>query len=217
MKEKLLKKVLILEDHKDAQIWLSEAVELAYGENVKITVIDRIIAVNSFLSESRYDLFLVDLNLPDGSGIDAINHAKKIDHQLTCIVTTIYSSDSHLYPSLRAGASGYILKDETKESIAEMLKNIEKNIPAISAEIAEKLLSYFHQSEPSSAQPNFTAREQETLSYIAEGCSVKHCASSMNISHHTVSGYVKEIYKKLGVSSRSELTREAMRKGILKR
>lgn len=217
MKEKLLKKVLILEDHEDAQTWLSDAVKLAYGEDVEITVIDRIIALNAVLSESRYDLFLVDLNLPDGSGIDAIDYAKKIDHQLTCIVTTIYSSDSHLYPSLRAGASGYILKDETKESIAQMLKNIEKNIPAISAEIAEKLLSYFHQPEPSSAQPNFTEREQETLAYIAKGYSVKYCASSMNISHHTVSGYVKEIYRKLGVSSRSELTSEVIRKGILKR
>ena len=168
------------------------------------------------IKNKLFDLFLVDLNLPDGNGHEALSYAKGLYPELVCIVTTIYSDDSHLFPALRAGSSGYILKDESKQTIAYMLSNVERNIPAISSEVAQRILSYFHEPTLLEEQNNLTEREQETLSIIARGLSVKACAGMMKISPHTVSGYVKEIYRKLGVSSRAELTSEAMRMGMLK-
>lgn len=210
------KKVLLLEDHLEAQSWLSEALIMAYGAETTIEIASTIADAKTKLNITMFDLFLVDLNLPDGNGHDALAFAKQIQPDLNCVVTTIYSDDSHLFPALRSGSSGYILKDESKENIATMLSNIERNIPAISSEVALRILSHFHEPTLHTEHSKLTEREQETLTLIAKGLSVKDCASMMDISHHTVSGYVKEIYRKLGISSRAELTSEAMRMGLLK-
>lgn len=210
------KRILILEDHAEAQVWLSDAIGLAYGVDVDIRITETITEARIQIKNNQFDLFLVDLNLPDGNGHEALSYAKALYPDLICVVTTIYSDDSHLFPALRAGSSGYILKDDSKKTIANMLSNIEKNIPAISSEVAQRILSYFHEPTLLTEQSGLTEREQETLSLIARGLSVKDCAAMMEISHHTVSGYVKEIYRKLGVSSRAELTGEAMRMGIFK-
>lgn len=207
-------KVLLLEDHVDAQLWLTDAVLMAYGSHVEITLSESVAAAKSHLENKIFDLFLVDLNLPDGTGHEALMYAKKLNPNLVCIVTTIYSDDMHLFPALRAGASGYILKDESKRNITQMLKDIHKGIPAISADVAKKILSYFHKSSTTAELSLLTEREKEALSLVVSGLSVKECATLMSISYHTVSGYIKEIYRKLGVSSRAEMTLEAIRAGI---
>jgi len=213
---KITNAVLLLEDHLEAQTWLSKALVMAYGPTISITIADTIAEAKTKLKGERFDLFLVDLNLPDGNGHEALSFAKSLYPTLTCVVTTIYSDDAHLFPALRAGSSGYILKDESKENIAQMLGNIELNIPAISSEVALRILSHFHEPTFQAEHNSLTEREQETLSLVAKGLSVKDCANVMAISHHTVSGYIKEIYRKLGISSRAELTSEAMRMGLLK-
>ncbi len=210
------KKILILEDHVDAQAWLNDAVLMAYTNEVDVILSASIAEACHNILNQTFDLFLVDLNLPDGNGIDALLYAKKLYPDLPCVVSTIYSDDAHLFPALRAGAAGYILKDESKEAIARMLKNLNKGIPAISSEVAKNILGYFHQPLATAEHTPLTERERETLSYIAKGSSVKECATLMAISHHTVQGYVKEIYHKLGVSSRAEMTNKAIQAGLLR-
>jgi DNA-binding NarL/FixJ family response regulator len=207
-------KILLLEDHIDAQAWLTDAVVLAYGSCAEVTLSESIAAAKSHLEKTMFDLFLVDLNLPDGSGHEALIYAKNLRPDLACIVTTIYSDDMHLFPALKAGATGYILKDESKSNIAQMLKGAHNGMPAISAEVAKRILSYFHEPSTSAKLSLLTEREREVLSLAVRGLSVKECAALMSISYHTVSGYIKEIYRKLGVSSRAEMTFEAIRTGI---
>lgn len=212
---KKINRILILEDHKDAQIWLKDATLLAFGSEVKITIRETVAEAKSVLLEQELDLFLVDLNLPDGSGHEVLLLAQSERPHLICVVTTIYSDDAHIFPALHAGASGYILKDESKENIAEMLRNIPNDVPAISNQISQKMISHFHKLPVEKQLSQLTEREQEALAYLSKGLSVKECAVAMDISHHTVSGYVKELYRKLNVSSRAELTQRAMRAGML--
>ncbi len=209
------KQVLILEDHIDAQTWLGDAVLMAYENRAEVTLSASVAEAQHNIMKQAFDLFLVDLNLPDGSGLEALVQAKNLYPDLVCVVTTIYSDDSHLFSALRAGAAGYILKDESKAAIAEMLKKSDRGIPAISPEVAQKILCYFHQPSMVTKHVSLTERERETLSYIVKGSSVKECAILMAISHHTVQGYVKEIYHKLDVSSRAEMVSEALRTGLL--
>jgi len=210
-----IERILILEDHKDAQLWLKDACLLAFGSQVTIALRETVATAKTFLLEQELDLFLVDLNLPDGSGHETLLLAQSQRPKLICVVTTIYSDDAHIFPALHAGANGYILKDESKENIAEMLRNILNNVPAISNQISQKIISHFHKPPAQKQLSQLTEREQEALRYLSNGLSVKECALAMNISHHTVSGYVKELYRKLNVSSRAELTQEAMRAGML--
>lgn len=207
--------ILILEDHAEAQLWLSDAATMAFGNHTTIAIADTVAGAREHLEKTRFTLFLVDLHLPDGSGHEALIFARHKYPDLVCVIATIYADDAHLFPALRAGASGYLLKDETKDDIAGMLSNIEKGIPPLSASVAHRMMSHFHEPEILQAANQLTKREQETLSYIVKGISVKECAEMMGISPHTVSGYLKEIYRKLHVSSRAEVTREAIRLGIV--
>ena len=217
--------VLILEDHKDAQQWLSDAASIAFGDNTEVTITDTIEQVMAILETSAanqpvFDLFIVDLHLPDGSGIEAVIYAKKHHIDLPIVIATIYSDDDHLFSALSAGASGYLLKDEKKEDIAKMLSGIFNGVPALSAEIAQRLVAHFNQPGNPDAKdneniPGLTKRERESLHYIVKGFSIKECAELMEISPHTVAGYIKDIYKKLQVSSRAEVTAEAVRLGLV--
>jgi len=212
--------VLILEDHVDAQRWLSAAARMAFGDETEVTVADTIEQVCSILNERLFDLFIVDLHLPDGSGNEALIHAKSLYPKMPAVIATIYSDDGHLFPALSAGASGYLLKDDKKEDIAAMLSGILKGIPPLSAEIAQRLVTHFNQQHQSGGTeddvPKLTNRELESLRYIVKGFSIKECADLMQISPHTVSGYIKDIYKKLHVSSRAEVASEAVRLGLIK-
>ena len=207
--------ILMLEDHLEAQQWLSESATIAFGTSININIVDTIKGARSALEKQQFDLFLIDLHLPDGSGQDALLYARHLYPEMFCIIATIYSDDLHLFPALRAGASGYLLKDETKEDIAAMLSNINDGIPPLSSAIAQRMMSHFHEPDIIEEANKLTKREQETLSFLVKGLSVKECAKLMEISPHTVSSYLKEIYQKLHVSSRAEMTHEALRLGII--
>ncbi len=227
--------ILILEDHQGAQQWLSQAVRLAFRQDVQISLADSIEAVLTILDTECFDLFIVDLHLPDGSGNLALLRAKQNCPDMPCVVATIYSDEDHLYPALKAGADGYVLKDDSQEEIADMLKDIKNGKPPLSAEIAKRLLFHFRQPEQAAKektakantdrdasaasstpdpQHGLTPRETETLKYLVKGFSIRECAEFMGISPHTVSGHVKCIYKKWHVSSRAEVTAEAARLGL---
>lgn len=211
--------VLILEDHIGAQKWLSDAVRIAFGDKTGIIISDTVEQVCSILNKQSFDLFLIDLHLPDGSGNEALIYAKKRYPDMFAVITTIYSDDDHLFPALSAGASGYLLKDDEKEDIARMLAGILNGTPPLSPEIARRLMSHFKQLPEQGINtediPRLTRRELEALRYIVKGFSIKECAELMEISPHTVSGYIKDIYKKLQVSSRAEVTSEAVRLGLV--
>lgn len=211
--------VLILEDHIGAQKWLFDAIIIAFGNDNKITMTDCVKDAVSTLETNSFDLFIVDLHLPDGSGNEALILAKQLYPDMPSIVATIYSDDNHLFPALRAGATGYLLKDDSKENIANMLSGILNGVPPLSPEIATRLMSHFSEQQNTTTnkeeQPILTNRETESLQYIVKGFSIKECAKLMKISPHTVSGYIKDIYKKLHVSSRAEVTTEAARLGLI--
>ena len=210
--------ILILEDHKGAQQWLSDAAKQAFGDSVTIHIAETVKKSISLLDKRDFDLFIVDLHLPDGSGNKALIYAANKSPATTCVVATIYADESHLFPALQAGAKGYLLKDDSQETIAEMLAGVLSNRPPLSSEVASQLIGYFQQQrggEGTDVRPHLTQREQETLQYLVKGFSIRECADYMGISPHTVSGYVKDVYKKLHVSSRAEVTAEAVRLGLV--
>ena len=140
----MINHILLLEDHPDAQVWLSEALHLAFGQGIHIDTANNVKTSITLERKNTYDLILADLHLPDGSGIDLVKQAKINQPQCPCIVATIFSDNQHLFPALKAGADGYLLKDESKEDIASMLAGILEGKPPISASVAQQMLQHFH-------------------------------------------------------------------------
>jgi len=213
----MIEHILLLEDHPDAQVWLKGALHMAFGNSIHIDIAGTLTEGKAFEAKNPYHLIVADLHLPDGSGIELVGQAKSHQPDCFCVVATIFSDNQHLFPALQAGADGYLLKDESKEDIAKMLAGILDGKPPISSSVAQQMLHHFHQqtsTDEAKQEAGLSAREQEVLTYLAKGMSTKDCADLMDISYHTASDHIRNVYRKLGVNSRAEATLEAVRLGI---
>ena len=204
-------RALVVDDLESSRDWLSRALAKAFP-GIQIAVAASLAEAQMHVDASP-PLALIDLGLPDGSGIRLI---EKLHPQGTlCIVATVFDDDAHLFPALHAGAQGYVLKDQSTENLAEMLNGIAAGQPPLSPSIARRLLRHFQPAEPDISEPALTARETDVLRLIAKGHTVAEVGGLLGLSRHTAAGYLKDVYRKLSVSSRAEATLVATRRGLV--
>lgn len=210
-----MKSGLIIEDQPESTAWLTKAMVKSFPDIVIETAASLQEARDRLGAGCAPDIALVDLGLPDGSGIELIEDILRHSPATLCIVASIYNDDHHIFPALRAGARGYLLKDQPITSIVDALNGIYAGQPPLSPAIARRMLSYFQPSQPKPGHrpspvsqavpaPALTERETEVLRLIAKGMTQAETARLLGISVHTVAGYVKDLYRKLNVSSRAE-------------
>jgi DNA-binding NarL/FixJ family response regulator len=169
-------------------------------------------------SAVRLLLALIDLGLPDGCGVELVRELAAAEPDVPSVIMTIYGDDAHLFDALAAGARGYLLKEDEPELHAEILRRIERDEPPLSPKIARRLMAHFGKpAEAAKADPPaaLTSRERETLALLARGLTVAEAAAKLGLSAQTVAGYVKVIYQKLRVSNRAQVTREAVKLGLV--
>jgi len=180
----------------------------------------------ALLSARPADVLLVDLGLPDGSGIDLIRNAADRYDDMDIMVITVFGDERNVVQAIEAGASGYLLKDGETETIAQSILQLVGGGSPISPGIARYLLKRFQgpatglpASDSDRATPDFslTKREQEVLNLIAKGFRYDEIAGLLNLSAHTITSHIKNLYKKLAVHSRGEAVYEATRLGLLTR
>ena len=146
----------------------------------------------------------MDLELPDGKGNTFIQTLLESHPQCLCIVVTIYADEDHLLPSLNAGARGYILKDQSKHRIADMLRQAVAGELPLSPAAATMVLNHLTDPEEEVPDSPLTRRENDVLALVAVGSSTPEVANRLGISKYTVEDHLKQIYRKLDVSSRAE-------------
>jgi DNA-binding NarL/FixJ family response regulator len=179
------------------------------------------------LATHRPDVLLTDLQLPDGSGIDLIREVRQHHPGTQAMVITVFGDEHSVISSLEAGATGYLLKDGTSESIGDSILQLVAGGSPISPPIARHLLRRFQAtagSEPAkpappdatAEEPALTPREVEILRLIAKGFSFPEIARLLGISAHTVTTHVRHIYGKLEVNSRGEAVYEAVNQGLIR-
>lgn len=205
---------LIVEDNPDTQGWLVSCVNSAFPD-LTVCAVATIAAARTAMKEFDFDLALVDLGLPDGSGLEIIRELGSGAHPCYVVVATIYDDDKNLFTALKSGAKGYVLKDQDRDRIVSYLQGIQKNRPALSAASSQRLIDHFNSQGDARDVVNLTPREEDVICLIGKGYSVEDAASMLNLAPDTIKGYVKSIYTKLGVTNRSELTLEAIRLGII--
>jgi len=208
----LIKSGFILEDHAPTQAWLSKALLQAFP-GIDLSHAGSIQQAKNRLKRHNPDIALIDLALPDGSGIKIIELIRHQSDKTLIIVNTTFGDDEHLFAALQAGAQGYILKGQQPHQIIHQLQAAVTGKPALSSAIARRILAYF-QPVSTSSMP-LTSRQSEVLQLIAQGFKNREVAEMLNISIHTVSSYIKEIYSILGISSRSQATIEAGKRGLI--
>jgi DNA-binding NarL/FixJ family response regulator len=170
------------------------------------------------------DVMLVDLGLPDGSGLEVIAAVRASRPEAAVMVSTIFGDEQHVLAAIEAGAMGYLLKDLAAEALLEEVRSLHAGGSPINPMVARKLLlrqqrqgaaaAVAAPGDPEAAQA-LSAREQEVLRLVARGHTLDEVARQMGVSRHTVRTFVRRIYGKLQVSSRTQMVHVAMQRGWL--
>jgi DNA-binding NarL/FixJ family response regulator len=149
------------------------------------------------------EVVLMDLNLPDCSGAEVTAHLKSQLPDISVVILTVYNDADHIFKALRAGASGYLLKQATAGEILEAIADAHRGGAPMTSEIARKVIAAFHEPKPAPVATEALApREREILELVANGYANKEIADKLAITLSTVCWYLHEIYKKLHVQSR---------------
>jgi DNA-binding NarL/FixJ family response regulator len=172
-------------------------------------------------TEMMPDVVLMDVQMPRGSGIEATQQIKELVPSTNILMLTISEEEADLYDSLKAGATGYLLKDVAIEEVVDAIRSVHAGQARISPSMASKLISEFatmskkSEERPSAAQPRLTDREMEVLRLVAKGRNNRDIAKELFISENTVKNHIRNILEKLHLHSRMQAVVYAVREKLL--
>jgi DNA-binding NarL/FixJ family response regulator len=213
--------IFLVEDHELTRDSLVRRITQADPRLAVTTAVGTCREIRAALEVSRPNVLLVDLGLPDGDGLDIIRETARRWPKVLVMVITVFGDEMRVVSAIKAGAAGYLLKDDPSVSIGAALQQLLAGGSPISPAMARHLIRHFRgdTAEPAELPANvrLSAREMEVLSLAAKGYSYGEIAGLLSLTPSTVSSYTKTIYEKLAVSSRSEAVYEATRIGLLSR
>lgn len=158
-----------------------------------------------YLPKLQPDIVIMDINLPGMSGVEGIRELKPQLKTTQFMMFTVYDTDEKVFEALKAGASGYLLKNTPLPQLAEALMELHEGGAPMSSSIARKLVNAFQKKESSANLDNeLTRRENEILELLAKGLLYKEISASLQISTSTVKQHIHKIYEKLHVQNRTE-------------
>lgn len=216
------KRIILVEDDEITRSHLEEAIRSCPELELVATAGD-VSEGRAALGSHEVDVLLTDLGLPDGSGIELIEQAVERGDVL-CLVVTVFGDERHVVQAIEAGAMGYLLKDQIGADVGRAILDMLAGGSPISPVIARYLLRTMRSSDAAEAvgtppledaPPDLSSREQEVLRHIVKGFTYAEIAGLLEISTHTASTHVRNIYRKLSVNSRGEAVYEAMQLGIV--
>ena len=219
------RRLLVVEDNPETRQWICTTLQTTF-KDVEFRSAGTFREAEALLfgrdgSRRQFDVALLDIALPDGSGIDLIRRINAELPATTPVVITIFDDDATLFEALAAGAMGYILKGVKTANLIEQLRRIDSDEPPISPQIARRMLSFFQAVPPAktelptAAKANLTNREIEVLGLLGKGLTATEIAGILGVSQNTCATHIKAIYRKLNVSSRAEAAIEADRRGLV--
>ena len=207
-------KVSIIEDHKDFREGLFYLLDASDGFKCVDTFSSAEEGINNLTGKE--DVVLLDINLPNLSGIQAIPKIKEKLPKVKIIMLTIFDDDESIMEAILSGADGYLLKKTTPIQLLSSLKDCIEGGSPMTPSVAKKVLTLFKEKIPQKTD-NFslTVRELQILNFLVEGMDNKSIAEKLFISLETVRNHIRHIYYKLQVHSKSQAVVKAIRKGLV--
>lgn len=216
--------VLIVEDEPLMQRRLLKVLQDIGYEADAIDVKPNLAQARAHMQEHPAAMALVDIGLPDGSGISLIEELRAADPALSILVISAWSTEDIILSALRAGATGYVLKERDDLEISFSIRSVIRGGAPIDPFIARRILDLVPAAQVDPAHGNgnngeeeirLSSRETEILHLVAEGLTNREIAERLFISRYTAECHIKHIYKKLAVSSRTKAVNLARQRGLL--
>ena len=198
--------VLLVDDHAVLRDGLSNIISLEEDMEVVGQASSGAEAL-SMIEELQPDVVLMDINMPGMSGVEAIRRIRAKDQKVAVLVLTMFDRDEYLYESIRAGATGYLLKDAPSSDVIDAIRSASRGESTLHPVMARKLLDNISggkKTDRGSNEDSLTPRELDVLNLMVKGLSNKEIAEQLFISDKTVKIHVSNILKKLRVKSRSQ-------------
>jgi len=161
------------------------------------------------LPDDRPHVVLMDINMPGIDGIECVARLKERHPEMVIVMLTVYEDDDRIFKALAAGASGYVLKRQSPADLLEAIRDVHEGGSPMSSSIARKVVASFQRS-PAPGPSGLSPREQMVLELLAKGDAYKQIAAELNIAATTVRSYLRRIYEKLHVQTRSEAVAKFM-------
>lgn len=208
---------------------IQQALRLAIDTHPELNLVGQAYTLKDAMAvveELQPEVVLVDLGLPDGSGLELIAHIHQHMPGCESMVLTVFGDEAHVISSIEAGATGYLTKDTRTADILDRLKQLRAGGSPISPVIARRLLNRFRgvatpdqlPTSKTAVNQEFTPlseREQQVLEMVAKGFMQAEIADILGVSINTISTYIKRIYKKLAVNSRTSAVHRANALGLI--
>jgi DNA-binding NarL/FixJ family response regulator len=162
------------------------------------------------LPQDQPDVVLSDINLPGMSGIDCVRKLKLQMPNTQFVMLTVYEDSERIFQALTAGATGYLVKRASRSELLESIVGVHRGESPMSSGIARKIVASFQRTEPSETD-KLSPREKQVIELLAQGFLYKEIADQLQLSIPTVNGYIRSIYEKLQVHSRSQAVAKFLR------
>ena len=205
--------VLIVDDHPVVREGLRTFLELQEGLEIVGEAADGVEALEK-VGQLVPDVVLLDLVMPRMDGITTIRQIRALSPSTRILVLTSFSENDKVFPAVKAGAHGYLMKDIRPVELAESIRLVYRGEPSLHPEIAKRLMDQLAQGEEEATEEKLTLRETEVLRLIARGHSNKEIAAALYISEKTVKTHVSNILQKLHLADRTQAAIYAVRQEI---
>lgn len=203
--------VSIVEDNEQLRVTLARVIERAEGFKC---LSHHPSAEDALLSLPNHppDVVLMDINLPGMNGVECVRKLKPLLPQTQIMMLTVYEDTENIFNALAAGASGYMLKRTPRAELLAAIKDVQAGGSPMTTHIARKVVLSFQKTGPSQKPAeNLSPREQEVLTCLSQGLIYKEIAEKLGISYETVHTYIRRIYEKLQVRTRTEAVAKFLR------
>ena len=177
-----MKHIILIEDLDETRAWLENLLKAAF-DGAMVTAVSTVSKAMGALGRCTFDLAIIDLSLPDGSGIEILKKIQQTSPETVSVVATIFDDDKHLFSALRAGAQGYLLKDQPEEQLLTLFKGLEHGSVPFSPSVARRILRHIsHQNNEMADVDVLTERQKEVLALIAKGVNRNEVARLLGLS-----------------------------------
>ena len=157
------------------------------------------------------DVVLLDISMPKLDGVGTLRRVSELGLQTRVILLSAYATDEYIFDGLRAGAGGYLLKDVSRDELANAIRTVHEGGSLLHPVVAKRLIEQLDNKETS----GLSDREIEVIMLLASGARNKEIATQLSVTIHTVKFHLDNVYRKLGVQTRAEAVRVASERGIL--